>query len=109
MRAHPLTQPLPQAGERRLDSDPPYTTALLLKLSAALGDIAGWERPAGLTHATAAADILRAHGLALVDPERHRHWIDETVYAGALFRLHVRLREAPPTLPTITLPQDLFV
>lgn len=82
---------------------PPYTTALLLKLSAALGDIAGWDAPAGLARATDAADILLAHGLALVDPERQRCWIDEAVYAGALFRQ--RLAEHPPSL---TLPQDLM-
>lgn len=29
----------------------------------------------------------REYGVALVDPARKRSWIDESVYAGALFRL----------------------
>lgn len=92
----------PSCGEEP-DIDSPYTGALLLKLSAALGEIAGRETPAGLAHAVDAADILHAHGLALVEPERARMWIDERVYCGALFRL--RLAEQPPS---ITLPQDLM-
>jgi len=35
----------------------------------------------------------RRHGIGLVDPERHRCWIDERVYEGALWRGH-RVLEA---------------
>jgi len=30
--------------------------------------------------------LLRRHGLVVIDPMRHRSLIDETVYAGALYR-----------------------
>ena len=98
---NPLTQPLPISGERSLDA--PYTTALLLKLSAAMADVYNSNTPLGLERTRRIADILRTHGIVLVEPERQRCWIDERVYGGALFRL--RLAETPPSL---TLPRDLL-
>lgn len=92
--------PPPVTGEAH---DPPYSPAILAKLSVALGELAGWDTPAGLAYAGLAADLLLAHGLALVEPSRARMWIDERVYSGALFRL--RLAEQPPS---ITLHQDVF-
>lgn len=58
------------------------------------------------------AEQARLHGIALVDPTRQRHLVDETVYAGALFRLRqaeARLRPhvvVPPAAWLALKPED---
>lgn len=53
--------------------------------------------------AQAFARRARELGVGLVDPGRHRSWIDETVHQGALFRLNFwrKLAEAREPVPMI--------
>lgn len=63
-------------------SDPLLAPALRARLEALLA-----EHGYGVPDLEMVARLLRARGIAVVDAERTRHLVDETVYAGALFRL----------------------
>ena len=78
------------------EADPPYMPALLSKVAAALDDMQSCWLTSPLGRATFLTECLLAHGLGLVELDRARCWVDERVYAGALFRL--RLAEHPPSL-----------
>jgi hypothetical protein len=66
-----------------MNAPPPIITdELAERVDRLLNDIAKGKRPAVQAFALRAREI----GVGLVDPDRHRCLIDETIYAGALFR-----------------------
>lgn len=85
-----------------MSDDLPYSEELLSRFGEA---IAAYRRKhgQGFVIATLAADLRKA-GIGLVEPDRHRAWIDETVHSGALWRLaraRAQLeRYAEPRLPS---------
>lgn len=73
----------PRRGLGRLAlSEPIITDELAGRVQTLLGEVLR------LPHVDVQAFALKAreYGVGLVDPARNRSWIDETVYAGALFR-----------------------
>ena len=67
-----------------MTTDDVITGELAERVERLLGEYAGSLPPgAGQAFARRAREL----GVALVDPDRHRCLVDETVYAGALYRL----------------------
>jgi hypothetical protein len=83
------------------------TDELDRKIGAFLGDLEIIFEILGPRTTQAFVSLARKHGIGLVDPDRHRAWIDETVHTGALWRLARALAEIErvkawtiPTMPS---------